>query len=75
MAAQVMLGFLEGPTKAAVGSLLSAAGASTVLLLTPETALCFTYRQPYDDDIFKVGLIFLKLQPQSLYIKKSVADE
>ena len=50
------LALLQGPTKNAVASLsITAVGlGSTVLALTPSDALCFTYRQPYDDDVFKV---------------------
>lgn len=48
------LALLEGPTKAAVASTISAAGLGSVLLgLSPNIARCFTYREPYDDDVFK----------------------
>ena len=50
------LALLEGPTKAAVASTISAAGLGSVFLgLAPNPALCFTYRQAYDDDIYKVN--------------------
>jgi hypothetical protein len=43
----ITLSLLEGPTKAAVGTLIAAA--------VPSSAYCFVYREKYDDDIFSVS--------------------
>lgn len=54
MGMPIALALLEGPTKAVVASAFTAAGlGSTLLAFSPNTALCFTYRQAYDDDVFK----------------------
>jgi len=55
MGMPIALALLEGPTKAVVASAFTAAGlGSTLLGFSPNTALCLTYRQAYDDDVFKV---------------------
>lgn len=64
MGMPIALALLEGPTKAVVASAFTAAGlGSTLLAFSPNTALCFTYRQAYDDDVFKV----IRDNPVQLY--------
>ena len=52
------LTLLHGPTNAAVKCLLSGAalgvGGVATLSAISSPAYCFTYRQPYDEDVFKV---------------------
>lgn len=43
----ITLSLLEGPTKAAVGTLIAA--------VAPSNAYCFVYREKYDDDVFNVS--------------------
>ncbi len=61
MGMPVAFTLLEGPTKALVKSAFTAAGLGSTTLLTfsPNTALCITYRQAYDDDVFKVYIVFI----------------
>ena len=54
-AASLTLTLLQGPTKLAVGSLLSAGAAGYALT---RTSKCSAYHIPYDEDVFKVrGLV------------------
>ena len=62
MSTAVTLALLQGPTKAAVASAITTTAAgfgTTFLAISPSTAFCYTFRQAYDDDVFKVEQISL----------------
>jgi hypothetical protein len=52
----VTLSLLQGPTKAAVATAVGAGVGTSLFAASCNPALCFTYREPYDDTVFDVGV-------------------